>query len=80
MYRRVVTPPWRKPSTARPDLAAEIARGAAARTAASAISAERLPRLDLEADYGLSGVRMPDAITTASRGPGDAADSGRVPA
>jgi len=42
----------------RPDLAAEIARGAAARTAASAISAERLPRLDLEADYGLSGVRM----------------------
>jgi outer membrane protein len=49
---------------ARPDLAAEIARGAAARTAASAISAERLPRLDLEADYGLSGVRMPDAITT----------------
>jgi len=48
----------------RPDLAAEIARGAAARTAASAISAERLPRLDLEADYGLSGVRMPDAITT----------------
>jgi outer membrane protein TolC len=49
---------------ARPDLAAEIARGAAARTSASAISAERLPRLDLEADYGLSGVRMPDAITT----------------
>jgi outer membrane protein TolC len=49
---------------ARPDLAAEIARGAAARTAASAISAERLPRLDLEADYGLSGVRIPDAITT----------------
>jgi outer membrane protein TolC len=49
---------------ARPDLAAELARGVAARTAASAISAERLPRLDLEADYGLSGVRMPDAITT----------------
>jgi len=49
---------------ARPDLAAEIARGAAARTSASAISAERLPRLDLEADYGLSGLRMPDAITT----------------
>lgn len=50
--------------TARPDLAAELARGAAARTAASAISAERLPRLELEADYGLSGVRMPDAIGT----------------
>ncbi len=49
---------------ARPDLAAEIARGAAARTSGSAISAERLPRLDLEADYGLSGVRMPDAIAT----------------
>jgi outer membrane protein TolC len=49
---------------ARPDLAAEVARGAAARTSASAISAERLPRLDLEADYGLSGVRMPDAVGT----------------
>jgi outer membrane protein TolC len=48
----------------RPDLAAEVARGAAARTSASAISAERLPRLDLEADYGLSGVRMPDAVGT----------------
>lgn len=50
--------------SARPDLAAEQARGAAARQAASAISAERLPRLDLEADYGLSGVRPPDAIGT----------------
>lgn len=49
---------------ARPDVAAEIARGAAARTSASAISAERLPRLELEADYGLSGIRMPDAIGT----------------
>ena len=49
---------------ARPDLAAELARGAAARTGASAISAERLPRLEVEADYGLSGVRMPDAIGT----------------
>ena len=48
----------------RPDLAAEVARGAAARTSAAAISAERLPRLDLEADYGLSGVRMPDAVGT----------------
>jgi outer membrane protein TolC len=50
--------------TARPDLGAEVARGAAARTSASAISAERLPRLELEADYGLSGVRMPDAMGT----------------
>ncbi|MGH7520500.1 MAG: TolC family protein, partial [Gemmatimonadales bacterium] len=31
---------------ARPDVAAEVARGAAARTSASAISAERLPRLE----------------------------------
>ena len=49
---------------ARPDLAAEALRGAAARTAASAISAERLPRLELEADYGLSGVRPPDVLGT----------------
>jgi outer membrane protein TolC len=49
---------------ARPDLAAEVARGEAARTSASAITAERLPRLDLEADYGLSGVRLPDAMGT----------------
>ncbi len=48
----------------RPDLAAELARGTAARTAASAISAERLPRLEVEADYGLSGLRMPDAVGT----------------
>ncbi len=49
---------------ARPDLAAEVARGTAARTSASAISAERLPRLEFEADYGLSGVRLPDAMGT----------------
>jgi outer membrane protein len=49
---------------ARPDVAAELARGTAARTSASAISAERLPRLELEADYGLSGVRVPDAMGT----------------
>ena len=49
---------------ARPDLAAEVARGTAARTSASAISAERLPRLEFEADYGLSGVRLPDALGT----------------
>ena len=48
----------------RPDLAAEITRGAAARTAASAISAERLPRLDLQADMGLSGTRPEDMINT----------------
>jgi outer membrane protein len=49
---------------ARPDLVAEQARGAAARRAASAIAAERLPKLEVEADYGLSGVRMPDAVST----------------
>jgi outer membrane protein TolC len=48
----------------RPDLAAEVARGTAARRTASAISAERLPKLEAEADYGMSGVRMPDAIAT----------------
>src|SRR5439155_23333337 len=48
----------------RPDLAAEQARGAAARQAATAISAERLPRLEVEADYGFSGLRVPDAVGT----------------
>ena len=48
----------------RPDLLAEQARGAAARQASSAISAERLPRFDLEADYGFSGLRPPDATGT----------------
>lgn len=48
----------------RPDLAAEVARGHAARTAASAISAERLPRLAVAADYGLSGNQASDAVTT----------------
>ena len=48
----------------RPDLIAEQARGAAARQAVSAISAERLPRLDLEADYGFSGLRVPAAVGT----------------
>ena len=48
----------------RPDLAAELARGNAARTAASAISAERLPRLGVAADYGLSGNDWSKAIAT----------------
>jgi outer membrane protein len=52
----------------RPDLAAEIARGNAARTAASAISAERLPRLDLAADYGLTGNTAPKSIATRQVG------------
>jgi outer membrane protein TolC len=49
---------------ARPDLRAEQARGAAARQAVSAIAAERLPRVDLEADYGFSGLRPADATGT----------------
>src|SRR2546428_562644 len=48
----------------RPDLQAEVARGAAARQTGSAIRAERLPRLDLEADYGVNGLTMPSAIAT----------------
>ena len=48
----------------RPDLQAEVARGAAARQTGSAIRAERLPRLDLEADYGVNGLTMPSAIST----------------
>ena len=48
----------------RPDLMAEEARGAAARQAATAISAERLPRIDVEADYGFSGLRLPDSRGT----------------
>ena len=48
----------------RPDLAAERARGSAARLAASAITAERLPRIDAEADYGFSGLTIPDSRGT----------------
>src|SRR4029077_9265539 len=43
----------------RPDLLAEQARGGAARQTASAISAERLPRLDIEAEHGLRGPAAP---------------------
>jgi outer membrane protein TolC len=52
----------------RPDLAAELARGDAARTAKSAISAERLPHLDVAADYGLSGLTPSTSIGTRSIG------------
>ncbi len=48
----------------RAELAAERARGTAARTTASAITAERLPRLELAADYGLNGRRAADALAT----------------
>jgi outer membrane protein TolC len=48
----------------RPDLAAEQARGLAARRAGSAISAERLPRVDLSANYGANGLSFGEAIAT----------------
>ncbi len=47
----------------RPDLRSEEARGLAASRAASAIAAERLPRLDLSANYGANGLG-PDHLTT----------------
>jgi outer membrane protein len=48
----------------RPDLRSELARGAAARQARSAIRAERLPRLELAGDYGSNGPTAPQAIAT----------------
>ena len=54
--------------TRRPDLAAELARGDAARTAQSAINAERLPRLDVAADYGLSGLTPSTSVGTRQIG------------
>lgn len=48
----------------RPDLVAEQARGLAARRTGSAISAERLPRVDLSANYGAIGLSFGDAIAT----------------
>ena len=47
----------------RPDLHSEEARGLAASRAASAIKAERLPRLDLSANYGANGL-APDNLTS----------------
>ena len=48
----------------RPDLRAELARAAAARQTGSAIRAERLPRLELAADYGVNGPTVPHSIAT----------------
>jgi outer membrane protein TolC len=48
----------------RPELRAELARGAAARQTGSAIRAERLPRLELGGDYGVNGKTVPNAIAT----------------
>jgi outer membrane protein len=52
----------------RPDLAAELARGDAARRAKTAVTAERLPRLDLAADYGLSGLTPSTSVGTRQIG------------
>ena len=48
----------------RPDLHAEEARGLAASRTASAIAAERLPRLDLSANYGGNGLAPTNLIAT----------------
>jgi outer membrane protein len=48
----------------RPDLGAERARGVAAERARAAIAAERLPRLDLAANYGSSGLSPTIPIAT----------------
>lgn len=48
----------------RPELRSAQAAERAARLSASAVRAERLPRLDLAADYGLSGVNVADAFPT----------------
>ena len=48
----------------RPELAAERSRLARANAEKQAIQAERLPRLDLSADYGLSGAHPDDALAT----------------
>jgi len=48
----------------RPDLTARAADAAAARAGVDAITSERLPRLDLAADLGLSGPAVNDMIVT----------------
>jgi outer membrane protein TolC len=48
----------------RPELRSAAAAERAARLQAGAVRAERLPRLDLAADYGLSGVNLTDAFPT----------------
>src|SRR5712691_2329058 len=48
----------------RPDLGAELARGVAARRSGTAIRAERLPRVGVEADYGVNGLTGASALST----------------
>jgi len=52
----------------RPDLTAETARRAAADQAASAVGAERLPRVELALDYGVNGPTVDDMIGTGQLG------------
>jgi outer membrane protein TolC len=52
----------------RPDLRAELARAAAARQTGAAIKAERLPRLEVAADYGVNGLTVPRSIATRQVG------------
>jgi outer membrane protein len=52
----------------RPDLSAEAARGDAARRALSAINAEQLPHVDLEADYGTNGPAIGSMLRTGQVG------------
>ena len=52
----------------RPELAAERLRLERSRTERAAISAERLPRLDAEADWGVSGAEWADAFPTRAYG------------
>ena len=49
---------------ARPDLQAEAARGQEAEMSRAAIRSEILPRVGLEADYGLNGLTWPASIGT----------------
>jgi outer membrane protein TolC len=48
----------------RPELRSAAAQQRAAQLGARAIRAERLPRLDLAADYGVTGLNVPDAFPT----------------
>ncbi|HET7462819.1 MAG TPA: TolC family protein [Longimicrobium sp.] len=48
----------------RPELKSVAAQQRAAQLAARAVRAERLPRLDLAADYGVTGLNVPDAFPT----------------
>jgi outer membrane protein len=52
----------------RPELAQAAAAGTAAEAARRAIQAERLPRLDMVADYGANGLHVGDAVSTGSVG------------